>query len=134
MSTIRKFILVDDDSVNNLISTIIITEALNKADITSFQVPETALAFIGQKYLQNIEPTILFLDLNMPTLSGWEFMEEYLQFPEGIKEQISIYILTSSIDDRDKDKANNYDNIAGFITKPLEEKLIVSLAGLAIGA
>ncbi|MCW3091844.1 MAG: hypothetical protein JWP81_2913 [Ferruginibacter sp.] len=132
MSIVRKFILVDDDSINNLISTIIIETALGQVDITAFQVPENALSFIQQEYKEEREPTILFLDLNMPTLSGWEFMEEYVQFPDVVKEQIRIFILTSSIDNRDKDKANAYSNIAGFVEKPLEEKLILSITGAAM--
>ncbi|MEP7106960.1 MAG: response regulator [Ferruginibacter sp.] len=130
MSIIRKYIIVDDDPFNNILCNIELKSTLGEVDIKTFQVPEKGLAFIQDEYIKSSEPTILFLDLNMPTLTGWEFMEEFERFSEEIKEQISIYILSSSVDQRDKDKAQSNKYIKGFISKPLEQEAISSIAGI----
>ncbi len=70
MSTHLKYIIVDDDSLNNTICTMILEEALGDIEINEFTEPEKALLFIRENVNS---PTILFLDINMPTLNGWEF-------------------------------------------------------------
>jgi CheY-like chemotaxis protein len=129
MSTIRNYILVDDDPFNNILNSIMIEEALGDVEIKTFEVPEDALAFIPNEYKTSEIPTVLFLDINMPSLTGWEFMEEFEKFVEKIKEQISIYILSSSVDPRDKDKAEANKCIKGFISKSLQSEVILSIAG-----
>ena len=127
MSAIQKYILVDDDPFNNIISRIEIESILSEVDIKVFEIPEEALAFIQNEYIKSMMPTILFLDINMPTLTGWEFMEEYEKFSEGVKKQISIYILSSSVDPRDTDKAKTNKHIKGYISKPLQGEVVLSL-------
>jgi response regulator RpfG family c-di-GMP phosphodiesterase len=130
MSAIQKYILVDDDPFNNLISNMEIESALGEVDIKTFEIPEEGLAFIQNEYIKSLMPTILFLDINMPTLTGWEFMERYEKFSEAIKKEISIYILSSSVDPLDMDKAEANQYIKGFISKPLESEVILSIAGV----
>lgn len=128
MNTFRKYIIVDDDSFNNTICSLILKNILGEIDIKTFKVPEEGLEFIENEYMTNLEPAILFLDINMPTLSGWEFMEQYEKFSEEVKNQISIYILSSSLDQRDKDKAKMNPYIKGFISKPLNRETILSIS------
>ena len=130
MNTVRKYIIVDDDSFNNTICNIILKNILGEVDIKTFTVPEEGLVFIENEYVTNLEPTILFLDINMPTLTGWEFMERYEKFSEEVKKQISIYILSSSVDQRDKDKAKANQYIKDFISKPLKRETILSISGV----
>jgi CheY-like chemotaxis protein len=101
----------------------VIEDALGKADIRSFTEPEEGLA-----YVQNIQdPTILFLDINMPTLTGWEFLEQYEKFGEDLKERVKIFILSSSLDYRDRDKAAANKHVKGFLSKPLESEIVISI-------
>jgi response regulator RpfG family c-di-GMP phosphodiesterase len=127
---IRKYIVIDDDPFNNILCNIEIESALGEADIKTFESPEKGLAFIQSEYNKSVGPTILFLDINMPTLSGWEFMEKYEKFNAVIKEQIRIYIVSSSVDPRDADKANANKYVKGFISKPLEEQMILTVAAV----
>ena len=130
MSTIQKYIIVDDDPTNNEICNITLEMVLGEIDIKTFDVPEEGLAFIQNEYIKPLKPTVLFLDINMPTLTGWEFMEQFEKFKEKVKKQISIYILSSSVDQRDKDKAKANKYIKGFISKPLNREIILSIAGV----
>ena len=130
MNTVRKYIIVNDDPFNNTLCSMILKNILGEIDIKTFTVPEEGLAFIENEYMTNLEPAILFLDINMPTLTGWEFMEQYEKFSEEVKKQISIYILSSSVDQRDKDKAKANQYIKDFISKPLKRETILSIAGI----
>jgi CheY-like chemotaxis protein len=122
----RNFILIDDDPFNNTISRMAIKKAFGEVDTKIFTVPEEGLAFIQNEYINAFKPTILFLDINMPTLSGWEFMEEFDKLNEGIKKQITVYLLSSSVDQRDNDRAESNGWIEGFISKPLKSASILS--------
>jgi CheY-like chemotaxis protein len=131
MNTIRTFIVVDDDLFNNMICSLIIKRTLGEeTDTKTFSSPEEGLAFIQKEYAEPLKPTILFLDINMPTLTGWEFMEQYEAFSNRIKDQITIYIVSSSVNERDKEKAKANKYISGFISKPLESQIILSLQGV----
>jgi two-component SAPR family response regulator len=124
MNTDLKYIAVDDDEFNNLLCSMIIEDTLGEVDIRTFTKPEEGLLFI-----ENIKsPSVLFLDINMPTLSGWEFLEEYEKFSEEVKMNLSIYILSSSLDRRDKERANRNKYVKGFISKPLESEIITLIA------
>ncbi|SFG23323.1 CheY chemotaxis protein or a CheY-like REC (receiver) domain [Salegentibacter agarivorans] len=117
----QRYMVVDDDPTNNMICEFTIKRFDKDGDIKIFSTPEEALSFIAEEY--NVEhskqPTILFLDVNMPTMSGWEFIDEFLKFEESVKNQFTIYILSSSIEDF-KEKAEIYSAIKGFISKPLK--------------
>jgi len=124
MNTDLKYIAVDDDEFNNLLCSMIIEDTLGEVDIRTFTKPEEGLLFI-----ENVKsPSVLFLDINMPTLSGWEFLEEYEKFNEEVKMNLSIYILSSSLDRRDKERANRNKYVKGFISKPLESEIITLIA------
>src|SRR5450432_4118361 len=128
MNNIEKYIIVDDDAFNNIICRILIERTLGLVDVKTFEVPEEALAFIQDEYVSSTMPAILFLDINMPTITGWEFIEQFGKFSEEIKKQISIYILSSSVDPRDKDKAEGNKYIKSFLSKPLTRETILSIA------
>ncbi len=112
--------VVDDDPTNNMICEFTIKRFNREAEIKMFTVPEDALAFIKEVYGSTSEalPTVLFLDVNMPTMTGWEFLDVFVQFVESVKEQFTIYILSSSIEDFTKE-AKTYTCIQGFLSKPL---------------
>jgi CheY-like chemotaxis protein len=130
MKKIRKYIIVDDDHFSNVLCSMVIQNTLGNVDTEIFTNPEEALKFIQDEYCKTLEPTILFLDINMPILTGWEFMLQYESFSDSIKEQIAIYIQSSSVDERDEEKASLNKSIKGFISKPLEGKTILSLASI----
>lgn len=117
----QHYMVVDDDPTSNMICEFTIKRFDKSGDIKIFSVPEDALDFINEEYSSDNEkqPTILFLDVNMPNMTGWEFLDEFLKFNEGVKNQFTIYILSSSIEDF-KEKAEIYSSIKGFISKPLK--------------
>lgn len=128
MKTVKKYIIIDDDPFNNTLGTIVLKKALGEVNTITFTEPEKGLDYIQTEYNANSETTILFLDINMPVLTGWEFMKYYEKFPEEVKAHIIIYILSSSVDYRDKENADTNPYIKGFISKPLNKETIIALS------
>jgi CheY-like chemotaxis protein len=62
-------------------------------------------------------PDLILLDLNMPIMDGWEFLDEFIKIP--CKQKIKIYIITSSIDSEDLKKAKTYSNVSDYLLKPV---------------
>lgn len=117
----EHFIVVDDNRTNNLICEFAIRKYKKEAHINLFTEPEVALQNIKKEYRpgEAEQFTVLFLDINMPSMTGWEFLEEFRDFGEEIHKHFVIYILTSSVDERDKEKAESNPLVAGFFSKPL---------------
>ena len=123
----NNYIIVDDDPVNNTICKITIKRALGSIDIKTFLDPEEGLEFINAEYSDIRQHGIIFLDINMPTINGWEFMEKFGLFKEEIRNKLVVYIVSSSVDQRDKDKAKQNPLIKGFLSKPLTVEMIQAI-------
>lgn len=116
----KRFLVVDDDRSNNLICKCTLRRISASTEIITFLEPEVALQYIRDSYKNELTtPTIIFLDINMPILSGWDFLKIFEEFAPAIKQQFSIFMLTSSIDERDRARANLNPLVKGFLSKPL---------------
>jgi two-component system, NarL family, nitrate/nitrite response regulator NarL len=105
--------LVDDVQISNFIMKKMIANAANSFEIYDFTDPSNA-----SDQLATINPDIIFLDLNMPVLDGWGFLE-------AMKENEilnKVYILTSSTSELDRERSGLYNNVVGFLTKPVNKK------------
>jgi CheY-like chemotaxis protein len=115
-------LLVDDNYEDNFFHQIII----NKMDITnSVQVAEDgleALEFLKKE--GQVIPELIFLDINMPKMNGWEFLEEYHKLDPKCKARITIMMLTTSANPDDIEKAKHIEDVTGFKTKPLTEEML----------
>jgi CheY-like chemotaxis protein len=115
MSQFDSIFLVDDDPINNLINKRLLKKTGICNRIEEFLGGEEALEKISDE--SSSSPILIFLDINMPVLNGWEFLNKYLDmFPER---KDKILILSSSIDFQDRQKAEEYEIVSGFIEKPL---------------
>ena len=121
------YIIIDDDPFNNLICKMAVENTLDNVNVTTFEDPEEALIFIQEQYTNMSIPSIVLLDINMPTMTGWQFLEEFAKFDEAIRTQFNIYIVSSSVDQRDIDRANNNALIKGMISKPIKKENILSI-------
>ena len=127
----HTFMVVDDDAMNNLICKFTILRFNPEATIALYTDPEIALEAISETYNQATShtPTILFLDLNMPAMTGWEFLDAFSLLSKSIQEQFIIYILSSSIDEVDKEKGESTPLVSGFFSKPLSFETLEHLFG-----
>ena len=129
MDFISDFIIIDDDEVSNNICKIIITTALRNSEVILFSDPESGFEYIGNRPLSSKNhKTILLLDINMPSMTGWEFLSRFERLEENTRMQYKIYILSSSVDIKDKEHAGASRNIKDYIVKPLTHKIVYSIA------
>ena len=118
----KKLFLVDDDDIFSIAA-----EVLIKSNGLADEVVPLKNGLEAYDALMALEnnpeelPEVLFLDINMPVMNGWELLEELKNGPEIIRRQVQIHILTSSIDPSDLVLSKTYDFINGYITKPLTE-------------
>lgn len=120
ISDYKRFIVIDDDPINNLLCTKNIKKNVQDADVITFTEAGIGLDYIKSHFnVPNVGNAILFLDINMPTMSGWEFMDEFQNVTPEIKDHISIYILSSSVSEVDRLKAKIHPNVIDYIEKPL---------------
>lgn len=125
MSLPVKFIIVDDDNTNNNICLILIKKALNNVLVDTFTDAQIALNHIKERYTNDdTENSILFLDINMPTMTGWDFLDQYNILDDKIKNRIRLYVVSSSLYSYDQEKAANNKNVRGYLVKPLSANVI----------
>ncbi|MEM7484416.1 MAG: response regulator [Bacteroidota bacterium] len=116
----KKVFLIDDDYIFRTAADILI----KVSEITDEIIPyenglEAYDALIALKDKPEEFPELVLLDINMPVMNGWEFLEELKENPSLINERTHIYILTSSIAPEDVILSKKYEFIKGYITKPL---------------
>lgn len=126
MGKIRQVCIIDDDEI----LVFIVQRLFKQADICSnflmFENGSEALAGLQEiKSRNQIRPDLILLDLNMPVMGGWEFLSKLPDLE--ITDLPPIFIMTSSIDPRDAEKAKKLDIVSEYIVKPLEEKRIKKL-------
>ncbi|MBW3466439.1 response regulator [Arthrospiribacter ruber] len=123
MQLYKSIILVDDDPINNLINKRLITKLSISEKVEEFLEAEKALQKL--KTMDPGETTLILLDINMPVMNGWDFLNVYLkEFPDR---NDRIFVLSSSIDLQDRQKAMQYKVVKGFVEKPLTPEKMKNL-------
>ncbi len=117
----KKVLLIDDDALTNMLNKKIIQLSIKEMPIEIFTNIEDPL-----KYLEAHDKEadyLIFLDINFPEKNGWDFLNEYAEFEKKSK----VIMLSSSIDNHDRDRARNYDFVIDYITKPLSIDFVESI-------
>ena len=122
-------LLVDDDEINNFISIKLIKKALLNTEIMACLNGKFAIdqLYEVQKRDPDKLPDYILLDINMPIMNGWEFLDEYKRLNIDAQGKTKIYIISSSVFSNDINKAKSYPLIKDFISKPLNIDKIIEL-------
>lgn len=125
----KRFLLVDDDEINNLIITHLLkTSVSSEIEIISFTDPIKGIEFVSNyKFNKKEIPTVLFLDLNMPIINGWDFIDRFNKLDKKISNQFTIFILSSSVDNRDIERARAIPIVSDYLIKPLTADVLSNL-------
>jgi len=124
-NSFKSIILVDDDEISNFLNQTMIMEYGFKKNVHVTSNGEEALTFMQENCNitgDELCPALIFLDLNMPVMDGFEFLEKY-ERSNGIPKCNAIYLLTSSANKKDIERSKQY-KIAGYINKPLTAEKI----------
>jgi CheY-like chemotaxis protein len=119
-------LLIDDDEPTNFLNQIIIEGSGCAEEIKTAQSGREALDYLLRINSDQTYPCpdLIFLDINMPAMNGWEFLEKYRQLDSHYKGKVMIVMLTTSLFPEDKQRSKEIQEISAFENKPLtEEKL-----------
>ena len=121
--------VIDDDPIYQIIVNKIIQKSELFLNVSSFKNGKDAIdALENSLETKEALPNIILLDINMPIMDGWEFMEEMVALKSKISEAINIYIVSSSIALEDKNKAKNYPEIIAYLSKPINTNDLILIA------
>lgn len=111
-------LLVDDDPVVNFLHRKMLQKRFPHTEIEVFENPERALEFLNTgSQCSGYCHILLLLDINMPEIDGWQFLEEAREMKCHSK--LVVFMLTSSVAEEDMEHCRNYEAVKGYITKPL---------------
>jgi CheY-like chemotaxis protein len=126
----QQFLLIDDDASSNFLCKLVIERTFNNARIKSFTRSTEAVKYLQNDFINDPVPTIVFLDINMPVLSGWEVLDVVERFDDEIKKDLSVFMLSSSINPNDREKARSIPLIVAYLEKPLSKDKLKEVMGL----
>ncbi len=123
-----RFLLLDDEDIFNFLSEEVIHQVNPDYQCEVFSESEIALNYISSQIQQNLPvPDVILIDIRMPGMNGFDFLESINQYSESSLKNTVVYILSSSLDLRDHNRAKNFSMVKGFESKPLSEKMVLDI-------
>lgn len=120
MKSVKSALLIDDDKFTNFYNNKVVKKHTNFNAIASVNSGADGLKYLKKAIEGNVEtPDIIFLDINMPAMNGWEFLEAFNELDPEFTATIKVIMLTTSSNPKDREKANKSDIITNYINKPL---------------
>lgn len=125
-----NILLIDDRDDHNYLNEIIIEETGLFTSINAVTSGKEALEYIeltDKLLLDKPFPDLIFLDINMPMMSGWEFLDGFERLAHKLHRVPKIYMLSTSTAVSDKERSTTYATVRGYVSKPLDEGVLTNI-------
>jgi two-component system, chemotaxis family, chemotaxis protein CheY len=120
-----KVFIIDDDPIHQRIAQIMIAKHQLYDEFVSYTEAGKALNDLKSNFSNfDFLPEVILLDLNMPVMDGWDFLEKFEEIRRNFKKDIRVFIVSSSVDEKDISRSQSYSSVKGFISKPLNPEII----------
>lgn len=119
-----NFILIDDSTFDLFVYERLLVKSGITGSINKYHSARAALSWLSVEG-QQLPETVILLDLQMPDMNGFEFIEAYHSLDDSVKEKIKIYMLSSTIDSSDIERVRKSPYIIELLSKPLEVDLLI---------
>jgi response regulator RpfG family c-di-GMP phosphodiesterase len=119
---VNTILLLDDNTATNYIHKKFISRSPYDAEVVSFEMGKDAIAYLEDK--ENPFPELIFVDINMPTMSAWEFFGNFRQIKRKEKENTICIILTTSLSPEDTEIVKDFEEVNDIMMKPLNLKAL----------
>lgn len=118
-------LLIDDDEATNFIHDMVVRQSGVTDNIVAVESGQAALDFLNSNDGSGAnKPDLIFLDINMPGMNGWEFLEKYKLLDDDKRGGIVMVMLTTSLNPDDAMKSKKFNSIKDFLNKPLSTEMI----------
>lgn len=118
----KKAMVIDDNQIDLYIAEMIMATTKFAEKVICVSSAKEALAYLKPLYESPEElPSLIFLDINMPEMTGFDFLNEYQHLPENIRQKCIIMMLTTSLDEDDRMQAEGNQFVRKFLNKPLDK-------------
>ena len=129
-ATAKTIFVIDDDEIYTYALRKLIGLRHSSPVLHEFANGKIAYDFLADPQNAHNIPDIIFLDINMPVMDGWKFMEHYVQIKPQLGKNINIYMLSSSISEKDRSRAKSIDEVSEYIVKPVTKDKVAQLLEL----
>lgn len=123
--SLHKTYIIDDDAIYLFGMRILMKEIGFSQEVSEFTNAEDALDTLNQEIQEGISPpSVIFLDLNMPIMDGWDFLDAFEEWPKEVRQNSRVYVISSSINPADQERSRKYSSVQGYLIKPLKEEVL----------
>ena len=122
----KEVFLIDDDETFVFLMKEVINSSEIKTNITEFNDGQEAINYFKNKKTV-LFPDLIFLDLHMHIMDGWEFIKEFSEIESSIPKKIKLYVVSSSISPHDIERSKRYKVITDFVIKPLNDGKFIDI-------
>ncbi|WP_256006023.1 MULTISPECIES: response regulator [Pedobacter] len=128
----KKVLIVDDAQIDRYLAQKVMKKYDFASDVISVESAMDALSYIdAYKNDPGALPELIFLDINMPEMNGFDFLDAYKEFPDSIKRKCIIVMLSSSLHPEDKQRALDSPYVYRFLSKPINPDKLQELREIA---